>query len=213
MLLIFEVRKCVNPQCGLRYTILAGDARGTRCPACRSEAEIVDQPFGQQQVPPTRGESRQPRLEVLLDNIRSAWNVGSILRAADGAGVAMVHLCGVSPTPDQPKVAKTALGAEQSIPWQRHADGYLFCQAAAREGYRIWALEGGERAEDLFSTALPDAPLLLVVGNELTGVDPGILSLCERVVCLPMLGSKGSLNVAGAFTAAVYTLAFGLQRR
>ena len=213
MLPIFEVRKCVNPQCGLRYTILAGDARGTRCPACRSEAEVLDQPFGQQQVPPIGSESRQPRLEVLLDNIRSAWNVGSILRAADGAGVAMVHLCGVSPTPDQPKVAKTALGAEQSVPWRRHADGYLFCQAAARAGYRLWALEGGERAENLYQIALPDAPLLLAVGNELTGVDPGILNLCERVVCLPMLGSKGSLNVAGAFTAAVYALAFGLQRR
>ena len=154
------------------------------------------------------------RLEVLLDNIRSAWNVGSMLRAADGAGVSLVHLCGVSPSPDLAKVAKTALGAEIAVPWKRHVDGVEICHEMILAGYCLWALEGGARAENLFKVQTPtDRPLLLVVGNELTGIDPGILNLCERVVCLPMLGSKNSLNVAGAFTTAVYTLRFRNQAR
>jgi 23S rRNA (guanosine2251-2'-O)-methyltransferase len=211
---LFVVRKCVNPACGLRYTLAAEDGRAERCPVCRSQAELIGDVFGQLEVPVIPSPSGGPRVEVLLDNIRSAWNVGSMLRAADGAGVGRVHLCGVSPSPDLAKVAKTALGAEFAVPWQRHMDGVVVCRELLAAGYRLWALEGGDRAENLFQVGIPvDRPLLLVVGNELTGIDPGILALCERVVCLPMLGSKGSLNVAGAFTTAVYTLRFAGQTR
>jgi 23S rRNA (guanosine2251-2'-O)-methyltransferase len=72
-------------------------------------------------------------------------------------------------------------------------------------------LEGGKRAESLFDVSphLPGSPVVLVVGNELSGVDPGILALCERIVCLPMQGVKGSLNVAVAFGIAVYHIRFG----
>jgi tRNA G18 (ribose-2'-O)-methylase SpoU len=147
----------------------------------------------------------------MLDNIRSAWNVGSMLRSADGAGVRHVHLCGVSSPPDNPKVAKTALGAENSLPWTFHPDGAAAALEMQAQGFRLWALEGGPRAESLFdvSADLPGAPLVLVVGNELSGVDPGILDQCERVVCLPMQGIKGSLNVAVAFGIAVYYIRFG----
>lgn len=211
---LFVVRKCVNPVCGLRYTLPVEDGRGKRCPVCRSEAELIGDVFSQQEMPAVSHPPTGLWLEVLLDNIRSAWNVGSMLRAADGAGVSQVHLCGVSPLPDQAKVAKTALGAETAVRWKSHVDGVQMCREMVLAGYRLWALEGGLRAENLFEVEIPcDRPLLLVVGNELTGIDPGILDLCERVVCLPMLGRKGSLNVAGAFTTAVYTLRFRDQTR
>ena len=88
-------------------------------------------------------------------------------------------------------------------------DGLKLCREMKARGFRIWALEGGPRAEDLYVIDIPmDRPLLLVVGNERTGVDPGILAECERILCLPMSGQKGSLNVAVAFGIAVYTLRF-----
>lgn len=208
--LSFEARICINPECGLRYTLEIGNPKGQRCPNCRSETISTGSLFEQMDVPAIPVWSGRPRIEVLLDNIRSAWNVGSILRAADGAGVQRVHLCGVTPKPDQSKVAKTALGAEESLPWEYHPDGVKFCQQRKIEGYRLWALEGGERAVPLFQAEIKaDTPMLFVVGNEVTGVDPGILDQCERIVYLPMMGVKGSLNVAVAFGIGIYALRFG----
>jgi tRNA G18 (ribose-2'-O)-methylase SpoU len=210
----FQVRQCTREGCRLRFTILLGDRKGERCPLCRAETEALEISYERFAIDQPAGRSAGPELEVLLDNIRSAWNVGSMLRTADGAGVRHVHLCGVSSTPDNPKVAKTALGAEKSLPWSFHHDGAAAARALKEQGLRLWALEGGPRAESLFelSSELPGAPLALVAGNELSGVDPGILDLCERVVCLPMQGIKGSLNVAVAFGIAVYTIRFGAQR-
>jgi 23S rRNA (guanosine2251-2'-O)-methyltransferase len=181
---------------------------------CRAPVEALGEPYGRQTVSPQASEAPGPPLEVLLDNIRSAWNVGSMLRSADGAGVRRVHLCGVSAWPDNPKVAKTALGAERSLPWQHAPDGVALARSLKAAGLRLWALEGGERAQPLFELRADVAgpPIVLVAGNELTGVDPGILALCERVASLPMAGVKGSLNVAVAFGIAVYTIRYGLAR-
>lgn len=214
----FQIRQCRREDCRLRFTIQFGDPRGERCPICRSQTDVVLPPaaadgavFDRFAVGREVGQPRGPEMEVLLDNIRSAWNVGSMLRTCDGAGVRRVHLCGVSSTPDNPKVAKTSLGAEKSLPWSFHPDGVAAAQTFHKQGMRLWALEGGPRAESLFDAAaeLPGAPVVLVAGNELSGVDPGILEQCERVVCLPMQGIKGSLNVAVAFGIAVYFMRFG----
>lgn len=207
----FEVLQCTRDTCGIRFSIAAGDPGARRCPLCRAETERVDADYGRFAVERSVGRPTGPELDVLLDNIRSAWNVGSMLRSSDGAGVRRVHLCGVSATPDNPKVWKTALGAERSMPWTFHRNGVSAALALKEQGYRLWALEGGARAESLFDAAcdLPGAPIVLVAGNELSGVDPGILDLCERVVCLPMQGIKGSLNVAVAFGIAVYFIRFG----
>ncbi len=206
----FQVRKCTRETCGLRFTTLLDDPRADRCPVCRAATRVVEIRSERAAVDPALGDPRGPELEVLLDNIRSAWNVGSMLRSAGGAEVRRVHLCGVSAAPDNPKVAKTSLGAEKCLPWTFHPDGVAEARALKEQGLRLWALEGGPRAESLFSVAdLSGPPVLLVAGNELSGVDPGILDLCERVVCLPMQGVKGSLNVAVAFGIAVYTIRFG----
>jgi 23S rRNA (guanosine2251-2'-O)-methyltransferase len=207
----YQVHECTRAGCGLRFSTLLGDPRAVRCPACRAHTLPVDIVYERAVVDLETGPARGPELEVLFDNIRSAWNVGSMLRSADGAGVRRVHLCGVSSTPDNPKVAKTALGAEKSLPWNFAPNGVAAARALKDRGMRLWALEGGPRAESLFevATGLPGSPLVLVAGNELTGVDPGILNLCDRVVCLPMQGVKGSLNVAVAFGIAVYYIRFG----
>lgn len=206
----FQVRQCTRDTCRLRFSTVFGDPKAERCPLCRAQTRVVDNAYKRAVVEAGIDPPSGPELEVFLDNIRSAWNVGSMLRSADGAGVRHVHLCGVSSQPDNPKVAKTALGAEKSLPWTFYPDGMVGARCLKEQGMRLWALEGGLRAESLFEVAgdLPGQPLVLVAGNELTGVDPGILDLCDRVVCLPMQGIKGSLNVAVAFGIAVYTIRY-----
>jgi tRNA(Leu) C34 or U34 (ribose-2'-O)-methylase TrmL len=208
----FQVYQCTRESCLLRFSLEAGSV--VRCPVCRAPVAPVGMPYGRQAVRAESNAAPGPQLEVLLDNIRSAWNVGSMLRSADGAGVSCVHLCGVSAAPDNPKVAKTALGAERSLPWQHAPDGVQLAQALKAAGMRLWALEGGERAESLFDLRdeIPGSPMLLIAGNELTGVDPGLLDLCEHVASLPMGGMKGSLNVAVAFGIAVYFIRYGVSR-
>lgn len=213
----FLTLQCTRAACGLRFSIQVADGSNfgseapelPRCPLCRAPTRAAAESYERFDVPIQPSQARGPQLEVLLDNIRSAWNVGSMLRSADGAGVRHVHLCGVTALPDNPKVWKTALGAEKSLPWTFHRDGVAAVRALKEAGLALWALEGGRRAEPLFEAERPESALALVVGNEISGVDPGILELCDRVVCLPMQGVKGSLNVAVAFGAAVYALRFG----
>jgi tRNA G18 (ribose-2'-O)-methylase SpoU len=147
-------------------------------------------------------------VEALLDNIRSIYNVGSIFRTADGAGVRRLHLCGITPTPAHPKVAKTALGAEQAVPWRAYNNAIDAVMGLKEEGFVVLALEEGvEEEKPSFLEKLgfsPDAPILLVVGNEIAGIDPGVLALADRCLAIPMRGVKRSLNVATAFGIAAY---------
>jgi tRNA G18 (ribose-2'-O)-methylase SpoU len=147
---------------------------------------------------------------VLLDNWRSLFNVGAAFRTADGAGVQHLYLCGITATPDQqPKLAKTALGAEQSVAWSYHADAVALAAALQSAGTEIWVLERNDAACSLFDiTSLPSAsPVVLAAGNEMLGVDPGLVKVADRVIYLPMYGSKQSLNVAVALSIATYWLA------
>lgn len=142
---------------------------------------------------------------VLLDNIRSAWNVGSIFRSADGFGFRHAYLCGITPTPENDAVIKTSLGAEDSVPWSYHKDAVKLVRGLKKEGHHIVALEEGERAVSIDTKrALENG--VLIVGNEVTGVDPELLDLCDEVLYIPMRGDKKSFNVAVAFAIAAYAL-------
>jgi tRNA G18 (ribose-2'-O)-methylase SpoU len=147
----------------------------------------------------------------LLDNVRSVRNVGSIFRTADGAGIEHLHLGGITPTPDHPKLEKTALGAELRVPWSHAHDAAAHAASLRESGHRLWALEGGPEANSVFEPhdAHDSTPIVLVLGHEVSGVDPRILRLCERTLFIPMLGIKDSLNVSVAFGVAAYALRFG----
>lgn len=205
------IRQCTNPDCLFRFpTTLDEEKTIRKCPHCGAATEIVEQGFAKL-IPETENHlPLGPSLEVLLDNIRSTFNVGSMFRTADGTGIQHVHLCGITPTPEHPKIAKTGLGAEYTVPWTYHTNGLLAVQEMKSKGYRIWAMEGGNNAQSMFSAAqeLPGAPILLVVGNEVSGVDPGILELCDKILWIPMQGYKRSLNVAVAFGIATYFLRY-----
>ena len=149
---------------------------------------------------------------AILDNIRSAQNVGGIFRTADGAGLQKLWLCGITPNPaENAQIAKTALGAELTLPWESAPSTLALGQALKAQGLRILALENTPQAISLFDYHFPaeDQPTALVVGSEPAGVDPAVLDLADAILSLPMAGSKGSLNVAVAFGIAVYFLRFG----
>jgi 23S rRNA (guanosine2251-2'-O)-methyltransferase len=157
-------------------------------------------------------------LEALLDNVRSAWNVGAIFRTADAFGVRRLHLCGITPTPENTSVSKTALGADKTIPWTTSKNALTAARELKAAGHQLWALEQDERAISIYEFAIDnivpggysqstDLPaLVLIVGNEVTGVDPALLDLCDQIVYIPMRGQKRSLNVEVAFGVAVSQL-------
>ncbi|RMG94135.1 MAG: TrmH family RNA methyltransferase [Deltaproteobacteria bacterium] len=147
---------------------------------------------------------------VLLDNVRSLANVGAIFRSADGVGARHVYLAGISPTPEHPRLAKTALGAEATVPWSHDPDPLSAARRAVDDGFDLWILEGD--GEDLFSPAAANRrPVCLVAGHERAGVDPRMRAHATRVVRIPMCGAKTSLNVATAVTVALYGVRFGLR--
>ena len=205
---MYHLWQCPNPACGFRFPA-ADDAPGKEtCIYCGTPTQPLHSPPRPPFTPPPPVPI--PHVEVLLDNIRSLYNVGGIFRAADGAGVRHLHLGGITGTPAHPKLGKTALGAETHVPWTHHLNGVVAGQRLKAQGYELWALEGTPTAEPLWATHLPVAgpPVLLIIGNEVTGVDPDLLALCTKVVFIPMRGIKESLNVTTAFGAAIYHLLY-----
>jgi tRNA G18 (ribose-2'-O)-methylase SpoU len=149
------------------------------------------------------------RVVVVLDNIRSLYNTGSILRTADAAGVERVVLCGITPRPDQGgkqrrAIAKTALGAEDSVAWEYQPDIASTLSTLATAGYEIAIIETSADARNLFEWK-PRWPVCLVFGHERNGVSPDLTPV-HTVVRIPMLGHKRSLNVATAAGVVLYEL-------
>lgn len=188
-----------------------GHAFGTRCPICMGETRLLlsrNLIYEPQQSHAAASQPPRP-LAVLLDNIRSAWNVGSIFRSADGFGFAHAYLCGITPTPDIEAVTKTALGAEDSVPWSYHKDAVKLIKGLKKEGWQVCALEEDERAKDIRLNAddgTKNNKTVLIAGSEVTGVDPELLDLCDAIFYIPMRGEKKSFNVAMAFSIAAYAL-------
>jgi len=147
---------------------------------------------------------------VLLDNIRSLWNVGSIFRTADGCGVERLVLTGITGCPPRREVTKTALGAEEAVAWEYRADAAEALAVAVARGYEPVALEATDDAVPIDSFAWPARPLL-VVGNEVAGVSDAVLAACPRRLAIPMLGAKSSFNVAVAFGIAAFHAASALR--
>ncbi len=190
---------CVG--CNLRFP---GEL-GVPCPLCNVSTQLAAERC--EEADDVVAGAPAP-LALLLDNVRSVFNVGSIFRSADGCGATHLYLGGISPTPEHKAMRKTALGAEELIPWSRHYNGAELAEKLVGQGHTLWALERTKGSEELFVAAQtrPKGSLILVLGNEVAGVDPGILAHCQRSVHIPMHGSKLSLNVATAMGIAAYAL-------
>lgn len=149
----------------------------------------------------------QRELTVILDNLRSAYNVGSILRTSDGAGVKHACLCGITPTPQHSRLAKTSLTAEIHTSWSYHPNTIDLVNERRSSGDWIVGLETSRDAVSIFSEfEIPDRSVAVIVGNEVCGIDPAVLALCDQKIYLPMTGKKKSLNVAVSFGIAAYFL-------
>jgi tRNA G18 (ribose-2'-O)-methylase SpoU len=144
-----------------------------------------------------------PRIYALLDGIRSAWNVGSMFRTADAAGLAGLYLCGVTPTPPRPDLEKTALGASLTVPWTYWDDSAAAVRHLQDQGVHVVALELTPTARPYDRLAYR-SPVCFVVGHELRGVRPEVLALADDTVAIPMWGIKHSLNVAVSFGIMAY---------
>jgi tRNA G18 (ribose-2'-O)-methylase SpoU len=160
------------------------------------------------------------QLCLILDNIRSAHNVGALLRTAEGLGVNTIITGGITPHPRQTndtrlphiikttekKLAKTALGAEQSLHIVHHADTVSAISSLKKSGYFIIGLEQSKGATDLASWENPKRPLALVLGHETSGLSRAVIKELDQVVMIPMKGRKESFNVASAGAMALYTI-------
>ena len=138
-------------------------------------------------------------------NIRSLWNVGSFFRTCDAMKVEKIYLTGYTGVPPRKEITKTAIGAEDFVKWEQHIEPLPILQKLKKQGWSLVALEITKDAIDI-SEYEPSDKVCLIVGHELTGVPDDILSLCDDVVFIPMLGKKESLNVAVAAGIALHQI-------
>lgn len=154
-----------------------------------------------------RGYEKKP-LIVATDNVRSMHNIGSIFRTADAFLVKEIILGGISGTPPHPEIAKTALGAEESVKWRHTANLYEELSRLQAEGWKVCVLEQAHGSIPIseFSTGKGER-IVLVAGNEVTGVDQQIVDMADYVLEIPQFGTKHSLNVSVSAGIAIFLLA------
>jgi len=148
---------------------------------------------------------------VVLNNIRSLYNVGSIFRTADGVGVEKIYLCGITGTPPNPQITKTALGAEETVIFEHCWDVIHVIQLLKAQGYTIVLLEQLDKSIP-YQEYEPKGPVCLVIGNEIEGVSEELISYCDAALEIEMDGIKNSLNVAVAFGVISYHLRHCLKK-
>ena len=153
----------------------------------------------------------KPDIRILLHNIRSAHNVGSIFRTSDAIGVSRVYLSGYSPLPldkfGRPvkEIAKTALGGELSIPWEGIKNTTRLIAKLKAERFTVVAIEQDTRAID-YKVFTPNARTIVLVGNEVLGLSKALKSHADTIIDIPMAGKKESLNVSVAYGIAMFRM-------
>lgn len=213
--------RCPNPECGAELT-LAPERLGKNepCPECAQVITVVPLAFrgagAAERAAAGRARSgdsvrRTMPVVVILENIRSLWNVGSVFRSADAAGVQALVLAGFTGRPPRAEISKTALGAEESVPWSEAASAAEAAESLRAEGRFVIALE---RTESSVPIADADVrfPCALILGNEVAGLGADALARADLVCHIPMHGVKGSLNVAVAGGIAFYELRRAAER-
>ncbi len=148
--------------------------------------------------------SKRHPITLILDNIRSAYNVGSIFRTADSALAEQVILCGYTPSPPQKEVLKTALGATESVPWKYYENITDAIKSLKNKGVKVFALELTDDSISYTDLKIEDYPIAIILGNEISGVCDAALELCDAAIEIPMYGVKHSLNVGVSTGIALF---------
>jgi len=169
-------------------------------------------------------EIRDLEIIVILHNIRSLHNVGSIFRTADATGVTRIYLCGITPAPLdkfgrlRPQLAKVSLGAEKSVVWDGSARSpratIKLLGKLKSEGYKIFAVEQSKKSTPYYRLRATNTKrkFALILGNEVKGLPPSILKRADKILEIPMRGEKESLNVAVAFGIVAFGLLYTKRR-
>ncbi len=141
---------------------------------------------------------------VVLNSIRSSYNVGSIFRTSDGAMIEKLYLCGYTPHPPKKDVLKTALGSQDSVEWEFVENPKSVVEKYKSKGYTICALEQTSKNINYSEVRKNNLPLCLIIGNEISGVNQELIDLCDISIEIPQYGIKQSLNVAVAYGIAIF---------
>lgn len=141
--------------------------------------------------------SKKNPLVVILDNVRSMYNVGSVFRTADAFRIEAIYLCGITSCPPHPEIHKTALGAEDAVDWYYHKEALETVKMLQQQGYEVLAIEqveGSTMLQDF--VAETDKKYAVVLGNEVKGVNQEVVDCCDGCLEIPQFGTKHSLNVS-----------------
>ena len=143
-------------------------------------------------------------ISLIVHNVRSLYNVGSIFRTCDSALISELVLCGFTPHPPRKEIEKTALGAVDSVPWKYEKDIFKAIQRFKEQNVKVFALEITDKKRSYDSLIKSDYPLCIIAGNEITGLDNDILDVCDDAIEIPMYGVKHSLNVSVSIGIALF---------
>jgi tRNA G18 (ribose-2'-O)-methylase SpoU len=146
---------------------------------------------------------------AVLENVRSAYNVGSVFRTADAFLLEGVYLCGYTAFPPHKEIRKTALGAEETVHWQHFKKVTDAIESLRQAGYQIFAVEQAEKSFPLHLFGSPGGKIALVFGNEVTGVEQSTIALCDGCIEIPQLGMKHSLNISVAAGVVLWEVVKG----
>ncbi len=147
----------------------------------------------------------RPEIHIVLDRLRSAHNVGNIFRLADAVGANEIVCCGYTAAPPHPKLVKTAMGADKTVPFRSFPTAADALRELKAEGCKAVAVETLETACDAWKFDYPEK-IALVLGNEALGISPDALELCDAAVSLPMFGTKVSINVGNCAAVVLYMI-------
>lgn len=161
--------------------------------------------LGRKSVEEFRSSEKLPVIAV-LENIRSAYNVGSVFRTADAFLLESIYICGYTAFPPHKEIRKTALGAEETVSWKYFKKIEEAIAMLKESGYKVYAVEQAAESWKLGSFSVDEDKVAVIFGNEVTGVEQSTIALCDGVIEIPQLGMKHSLNVATAAGVVLWEL-------
>ena len=145
-------------------------------------------------------------ITIVLDNVRSDLNVGSVFRTSDAFLIENIILCGITATPPNKEIRKAALGASDSVNWEFQKDPIDAVTNLKNNGYHIMGIEQADKSSKLNDFSLPNKPIAIIMGNEVKGVSQEVIDICDEVMEIPQFGTKHSLNIAVTTGVVIWEL-------
>jgi len=173
--------------------------------------KIVNADLGRINVEGYKNKTKQT-ITVVLDNVRSFNNVGSVFRTSDALCVEKIMLCGITPKPPHREIRKTALGATESVDWQYFNETQQAIKQLKKNGYLVYAIEQAKPNIWLQNFKPSKQPIALVFGHEVKGVEKAIIDMCDGVIEIPQFGTKHSFNIAVSFGIVLWDISCKFQQ-